>query len=902
MLEECSATSTIESDDQDQESSSLSPRKTRSKGISNPALSKTCQSFKPAKVDKVKFKKSLSRKSLGKRLSSGKIDSTPLQLCNHDEDSSKPAEDNNKKNLKDETIKPKVNNSITVKTLGAFPAMYEMWKKQRQKKLKSPCKSNNNKLNSIKPNQKTVQTVISPSSRSSRKKSESQDEDQHFESKNKKINFSFSSEKKVTRESNKGLRHLRCKKEEDIISVKDEKTVEPKPQPPLLADLETNENVNKPTTIVPFWRNIRRKSGRSNVSFSKKEREEQKPEAKKIETSSSISNKTIHSPFPKRGRPRKKNSHTSSETTTVNILSQELKESIGSNTAELRTFQVEESKKIPDNDEVKDSEQTMEKTGRKKRGRKPKKPLSEDNDQSLSVTENEKEVSFETTLNTELSNVEVMNNVEQIAQNTELPNLKKRTEKLEEFLPECINTTPAAKEKHHNYNYSGTDVESSKTDKIPSEIPTETIPTEKESLDNSITDNLTTGELLADSLLTNNLPIESLVIDTENNNDINVVVSKVVKSPSEICDEKQNVDTKEDENILSTSDLPCENISEEEKNEKNISIIEKQIESLVENVEINCKQDAHLSEKVKHDERDDTSSDEEVKFTPTKRVTRRKIQKIDYRNSLNSKIDKSDSANPYKKTYLVEGVSKNNEASPLNKPILLDATPNTNNENETLIHEHNTPTESFPSCSLNVSYREAITPKVEKIDAFNPYKKTYIKTSRRSQHSVIDLKSAEKTQKARAAKSLIEKAHILKKKKQKTVSPIKITIKTEQENAVRRPRRQTKSTFNKSDFVYEVKSSSNKRKYEIMNETEDMAKSKQMDAKVDLAEKMQHNLTKKQRVPSTQCNTTTSNQQSSEEVETPKNDTEEQKGLFSYNFIAFSFFVIFFIFKNTMFS
>ena len=786
-------------------------------------------------MDKIKFKKSSSLKRLGKRLSSGKIESAPLKSGNLEEELSKEtslSETNN--NDKIGNIKTKVEKPITAKTLGVIPAMYEMWKKQRKKKLESPCKNNNKTHDSI-------ETGDFPSRGLSQNKSTTNSDDNSFTSKvNKRMDFSFSGEKKPKR----NLRQVRCKKEEDILPMDEDEKVD---EPQEIHHSQADVTLDKPVTILPFWKSKRCKSKKSKFTNRKElvkqtaseiETENIEHNCNQIEandaksntgnesTKSSILDKNKKNPLPaKRGRPKKKLHQRNLKSAKPEIVFiKECDELVVSNVTgpefskilSIERNQISEMvSPIVQNEDLESvNVKPAKKRGRKKKHRRPftkKDDTKIIDDESSSSDKNintDSKVNIETTsseivsesrvLKTDLlSNVSVLNETDI----TENLLLNSKSEEKHECHVESVRTTTSDEQSDnkddilhsednnpsHNKNH---EAKNSKIKDIFSPPKVEAQEVEKPSLMNNESSSTKNEALIAniEAPLTNNKTLST-------NNEASLM----------------NIET-----LLTNNETLLTNKENQLLNNKAADII------------------------IKPENKEETSSDEEVKFTPTKPVTRTKVHRIDYRNSLNSRIDKTDSTNPYKKTYLVKGVTQDEKLrfkTPTKEIIdsSNDQTSFISNTNETSRDER-TPSKPSRSCSMNVNYRETINAKIDKTDASNPYKKTYFSASSRNKKSsltflVAQKNTAEKTQKARVAKSLIEKAHILKKKKQLTVSPIKIAIKSESISQ-QRPKRQTKSNFNKSDFVYEIKRSSIKRKFEILNQEEQkLTKLKQTERK-----------------------------------------------------------------------
>jgi len=177
-------------------------------------------------------------------------------------------------------------------------------------------------------------------------------------------------------------------------------------------------------------------------------------------------------------------------------------------------------------------------------------------------------------------------------------------------------------------------------------------------------------------------------------------------------------------------------------------------------------------------------------------------------------------------TEAVESIDKDKEPNNI-KGCIQEDEQMEEEENECAINF--TPTKpSTRSSLIKIDYKRSLDPTFDKTDINNPYKKTYLSYGNRCRnkplkgthlHSTLlpkDIKSTRKVQSAIVAKNLLEKAHNTRKKHHKLVSPLKITIKAESQTS--RPRRQSKSNFMHSDFVYEIK------RYRMTREVKDVDK------------------------------------------------------------------------------
>ena len=850
----------------------MSLSKTRSRrslnsSKSTSSLSKTCQNFKPTKVEKTKFKKSASIKKLEKRLSSGKIDSTPIKINDLVEEPIKDVSQNETNNNIDGIKKEE--KSIPGKTLGVIPAMYEMWKKQRKKKLESP---NKNKTPNSSEEQSTSSSTIKL-------------EEQSFVSKrNRKMDFSFSKEKKQKKPN---IRQVRCKREEDIIPTTKENTVQTKESVLLTSKIlsptkedvdqsqdsqnsEANETMDKSTTIFPFWKSKRHKSKKSNLTKSKKEkvsspRKEAISEVENSELNVSKPNKqesndnqsnTEHSnteivsinaivttnPVRKRGRPRKKQPHEK-----IELPKQEISTT---NKVELKTPETDFEQKISEtNHTILQNEvaETLDVKPKAKRGRKPKHKRQFPMENTKTV--NEESLPSDKSIISEKMDAVIKTGILEESIGTTETNITKTENsssknKSYETDKDSYNISKPEEEEEKeksDHEQSTTSPDRFDSDMLHTEV-TRNLSTEQSTTKTiELEESLTEEQMKEEPQIPEAEELSSInneTKDTPSQNDTNIIE----QNESKTTNEKQ---TEIDTNLNELTETECKEPTKiggnvikrnETKTEKNPAE-----SNTNEDESTETPKDDNVEKMEKEDE--SSSSEEDVKYTPTKPVTRTKAQRIDYRNSLNSKIDKTDSSNPYKKSFLVKEFPQD-EKSPFKTPNKNDETSDkilkeneTSRDERTISRYEKTTTKLTRSSNANANYLETIDPKVDKTDASNPYKKMY-STSSRTRNSPnclsIQKSAIEKTQKARVAKSLIEKAHILKKKKKLIVSPIKITIKTESINQGR-PKRQTKSNFNKSDFVYEIKSSSGKRKYEIENDNK--PKMKQNELKKSIAVK-----------------------------------------------------------------
>ena len=829
--------------------SSPNTRSRRSLNSSKSAasLSKTCQNFKPTKVEKNKFKRSLSLKKLEKRLSSGKIDSTPIKTSNLVEEPIKDVTLNESNNNNDnDIVKIKEEKPIPGKSLGVIPAMYEMWKKQRKKKLESPNKGKTQ--NSLEEQPASKSTIKS--------------EEQSFLSKrNRKMDFSFSKEKKAKK------LQIRGKREEDIIpkenidqikeptlpvnipltnqdvilTTNEDKNVD---QTQESQNSEANETLDKSATKFPFWKSKRHKSKKSYSTKTKKEKvlsprkgsvsEIEKNEHKSKQESignpsnteyssiesDAVNTTVIKSSVRKRGRPRKKQPQEKIELSREEIsMADKVELKISETDCELKKSETEFECNLSEiNHPINQSEvESLDTKPKAKRGRKPKKKghLSKKNSKIIDDKTINNSISSE---KIDVFEIETAAISEIAIDKTEDLFSKNESNEIDVLKPEMEINKNEQSTTFHNQFDSKDDIELTRN----LSVEDNTIVTEETEKGENLTRKL--GHNKPEKKESEIPEAEKFLLvnnETKDNEPTDIKHSKadsielnVTKWTSKKSTE---IDTREKERV--EAETKCKESTEIVTNRIELNETET-VEKETTNKIIDTNEDEStetqnpdIDEKAGKEE-DSSSSDEEVKYTPTKPVTRTKVQQIDYRNSLNSKIDKTDSTNPYKKSFLVKEVIPQDE-----KSLFKTSTKNDETSDKTYIEneksrDERSPTKLTKSFNTNVHLE---TVDQNKTDANNPYKKTY-STSSRTRNSPnclsVQKNTIEKTQKARVAKSLIEKAHILKKKKQLSVSPIKIMIKSESISQGR-PKRQTKSNFNKSDFVYEIKSSSGKRKYEI---------------------------------------------------------------------------------------